>query len=465
MKMAMDLLPQLQTVIPGPRSRELAAILKRYEAPTVTCVTPHRPIFWERAEGVNVWDVDGNRFLDLTSAFGVASLGHSCPAVVEAIRKQCSLLCHAMGDVHPAELKASLCARLSTITFERWTGGRSTAQALLCNSGFEAVEAALKTARLFTRKRGVIAFEGAYHGLGYGALEATWRQDFRLPFLDQLGHFVEFVRYPREGRVNGAGGPPSDKARSCEQRGLEEIEREIHGVLQQKEIGAILVEPFQGRGGEVIPPKDFLPMLRRICDQRHILLIADEIYTGFWRTGRWFGVEHSGVIPDLICVGKALTGSLPLSACIGRRDVMSAWPESLGESLHTSTFLGNPLACAAALASIHEFESHAESWNVAGKGKKFLEELSFRIGQHTDVKEIRGMGLMIGMEFKPNAPIQPSTLCEHLLERGLVVLPSGSQDEVLALTPPLIMKEKTLVWCAQELARTLLVSGSATKWG
>jgi len=435
------MLPFLKTQIPGPRSRALAKLLRRYEAPTVTYISSKGPIFWERGRGVNVWDVDGNRYLDLTSAFGVASLGHSHPKVMVAIQKQSKFLSHAMGDVHPARLKAELCARLSGITFERWTKHKQSGQVFLCNSGFEAVEAALKTARLFTGRRGVIAFEGAYHGLGYGALEATWRPDFRRPFMDQLGHFVEFVRYPRRR-----------KKQEQEEEELKGVEQHIRFVLQKGAIGAILVEPCQGRGGEVIPPAGFLPMLRHICDRNHILLIADEIYVGFWRTGRWFAVEHSGVTPDLICVGKALTGSLPLSACIGRSDIMAAWPRSTGEALHTSTFLGNPLACAAALASICEFESAAPGWKILKKGEKWREMLSLHLNTTPGIKEIRGIGLMIGIEFMPNASLSPSTVCELLLARGIIALPSGSKNEVLALAPPLVTGDQTLEWSARQIA-------------
>ncbi len=418
-------------------SRRLARELKKHEVPTVTWVTKKWPVFWRRAKGVHVWDVDGNRFLDLTSAFGVASLGHSHPKVTAAIRKQSRDLCHAMGDVHPAEAKARLCARLSEVTFERWTGGRGEGQAILCNAGFEAVEAALKTAKLFTRKRGVIAFEGAYHGLGYGALEATWRTDFRQPFLDQLGHFVEFVPYPREGAGEEA---------------LAAVEKRIRELAGNREIGAILVEPFQGRGGEVIPPAGFLPMLRRLCDRGRMLLIADEIYTGFWRTGKWFGVEHTKVVPDVVCLGKALSGTLPISACVGKSEVMGAWPESAGESLHTSTFLGNPLACAAALASLDVFESEAAGWNVMQKGGVLLDELRRRLGAHPAVKDIRGIGLMAGIEFVAGAKRMPSVLCERLLARGILALPSGSRGEVLGIMPPLVMNGETLQWAAGEIA-------------
>ncbi len=434
-------LPDVRTEIPGPRSRRLARLLKRHEAPTVTCMSPHGPVFWKRAAGIHVWDVDGNRFVDFNSGFGVASLGHSHPRVVAAIRRQSRRLGHAMGDIYPADLKAKLCARLSEITFERWSDGRIEGQTLLGNSGFEAVEAALKTARLFTRKRGVLAFEGGYHGLGYGALETTWRRDFREPFADQLGHFAHFAPYPRRG--------------GDEKASVEAAERNIRQILCGSEIGAILVEPFQGRGGEVIPPDGFLPMLRRLCDRHRLLLIVDEVYVGFWRTGRWFGVEHTGVVPDIICLGKALSGSLPLSACVGRSGVMAAWPESRGEALHTSTFLGNPIACAAALASIREFEGFAPGWKVLEKGARLVRRLRDALDRAPGVKEVRGVGLMVGVEFAEDAPVAVPLLCQRLLARGIIALPSGAGGCVLVLSPPLTIGQDVLDWCAAQVCDVL----------
>jgi 4-aminobutyrate aminotransferase-like enzyme len=439
-------LPKLITEVPGPTSRALAKKLKKFEAPTVTYVSEHWPVFWDRAEGFHIWDVDGNRYVDLTSAFGVASLGHSHPKIIQAVHKQSQTLSHAMGDVHPTLLKAELCARLSAATFERWSEGKEHGQTILCNSGFEAVEAAIKTAKLFTGKRGVIAFQGAYHGLGYGALEATWRKDFRTPFIDQLGHFVEFVPFPRRR----SGGDDVQKKAD-----LDALEKMIRNLLQQREIGAILVEPFQGRGGEVIPPAGFLSMLRRVCTRARILLIVDEIYVGFWRTGKFFAVEHEDVIPDLICLGKALSGCLPLSACVGRSDIMVAWPESKGEALHTSTFLGNPLACAASLASLGEFESQGAKWKILEKGKKLLEKLSTALQKRPEIREIRGMGLLVGVEFSAEASVKPTELCERLLKRGILALPSGSHGEVLALTPPLEISNDVLDWCVEMIAEGL----------
>ena len=320
-----DLLPSRKTRIPGPKSRALSRQLRHYESRNVTFVSDRWPIFWERASGVNVWDVDGNRYIDLTAAFGVANIGHGNPHVVAALKAQAGKLLHAMGDVHPNEFKLELARELVGLTFGRWA--KSAGRVVFANSGAEAVEAALKTAAIHTKRPGVIAFEGAYHGLTYGALDTTWRAHFRSPFSGQLGHFTAHVPFGR-----------------------------VPTVANIKNFGAVIVEPIQGRGGIVVPPDDFLPKLRRFCDDHGLVLIFDEIYSGFCRTGRWFACEHWGVTPDVVCVGKAMAGGFPISACIGRAEVMDNWPESQGEAIHTSTFLGNPLGCAAALASIREMK-------------------------------------------------------------------------------------------------------------
>ena len=295
--------------------------LRDYESRNVTFIEPDGawPIVWERAKDVHIWDIEGQKYLDLTAAFGVAAAGHANPNVIRAGQKQMAKLLHAMGDVHPHALKARLARELSRVTFERWTELQpeaqsqkfkaSTGKVIFANSGFEAVESALKTAMLATGRNGVIAFEGGYHGLGYGALNATHREHFRGPFRSQLREFASFVKFPTSSQQ------------------LPQIEKNIRQLFRHTEIGAILVEPVQARGGINVPPSEFLPLLRKLCDELGSMLIADEIYTGFGRTGKWFACEHSGVIPDLICLGKALTGGFPLSACIGRADLMDiAWP-------------------------------------------------------------------------------------------------------------------------------------------
>ena len=446
-------------------TKQTIATLHTYESRNVTFTEPDGswPIVWERASGVHVWDAEGKKYLDLTAAFGVAAAGHANPAVVRAGQKQMAKLLHAMGDVHPHALKAQLARELSKITFERWNvaaditrrtsstqstkanlrrlTSAATGKVIFGSSGFEAVEAALKTAMLVTGKCGVVAFEGAYHGLGYGALNATHREHFRAPFRNQLREFGNFVPFPVAADVRrlqskrGKNEPPHV--------GCYEVEQRLRQIFRREKIGAILVEPIQARGGCNVPPPEFLPLLRKLCDEFGALLILDEIYTGFGRTGKWFACEHSGVVPDLICLGKALTGGFPLSACVGRADIMdTAWPASTGEAIHTSTFLGHPVGCAMALAQIAEIRRQKLCDRSAALGKFLATKLnSLRTHHSSLVTSVRGRGLMFGVELVlPNG--QPATqialhAIKKLLHRGYIFLPEGEHGNVISFTPPL----------------------------
>ena len=408
-------------------------LLRRYESRNVTYIADDRswPIVWERAEGSHVWDENGKEYLDFTGAFGVAAAGHANPAVVRAGRKQMSRLLHAMGDVHPHRPKAELARELSRITFERWNAG--TGKTIFGSSGFEAVEAALKTALLATGKSRVIAFTGAYHGLGYGALNATHREFFRSPFRAQLAHFGDPVRFPGE----------RDE--------LSALEASLEEKLRTGHFGAVLVEPVQARGGINIPPSGFLPLLRKLCDAHGVLLILDEIYTGFGRTGRMFACEHSATVPDLICLGKALTGGFPLSACVGNAGLMDrAWPPSTGEAIHTSTFLGHPVGCAMALAQIREVEKRKLCEATARKGEFLARELRRSSRQLLSKFQcgVRVLGLMAGLALwqLDGAPATAQSLevIKRLLHRGFIFLPEGEHANVISFTPPLTITKAQL---------------------
>lgn len=454
------MLPDVVTDIPGPRSRALAEKVRRFESRNVTYLADDFPVFWERAAGTNVWDADGNCLLDLTSAFGVSGLGHTEPALIEALSAQAAKLTHAMGDVHPTELKARLCERLSALTFERW--GVGMGKVTLGTSGSDAVEIALKTSLLHSGKAGVIAFTGGYHGLGLGALSAGGIPFFRAPFRTQLKEFATLVPYPHcyrcpfgvreDFRLEGRDFP------NCAATCLEKLHDEIEAVIARREIGCILVEPVQGRGGCIVPPRDFLPMLRAICDTHKILLVADEIYTGFNRTGALFACEHSGVVPDLICLGKALTGGFPLSACVGRADIMDAWPISTGEALHTSTFLGNPLGCAMALASLDRHGDPNLAKHVRERGamlKSALREL-----RAPAIGHIRGLGLKLGLELvrrdgSPHGELAVA-LTKQALRDGLILLPESPDANVLSLCPPFGISDEEICFVAAWLQENLV---------
>jgi 4-aminobutyrate aminotransferase/(S)-3-amino-2-methylpropionate transaminase len=410
--------------VPGPSSLALAERLSRVESRNVTCTEPTPPIFWARAAGANVWDVDDNLYVDLAAGFGVAAAGHAHPRVVAAVREQAETLMHAMGDVHPPAVKVELLEALAGL----FPGG-APARAVLGSSGSDAVETALKTAQLASGRAGVVAFEGAYHGLTYGALDATWRPQFRDPFAARLAGATSFARFGDVDDLERA-------ARTCPQP-----------------VGAVLVEPVQGRGGERIPAPGFLARLRERCDREGWLLICDEVYTGFGRTGRWFACEHEDVVPDLLCVGKGLTSGMPLSACVGRAEIMDAWPPSAGEALHTWTFLGHPPGCAAALASIAVLREEKLVEHAEELGGVALAHLRERLAGRAGVADVRGLGLLLGIEL--HEPADTAAACAEALHHGVIAIPSGDAGQVISLTPPLCIERDALLAALDVVAESI----------
>jgi 4-aminobutyrate aminotransferase-like enzyme len=232
-------------------------------------------------------------------------------------------------------------------------------------------------------------------------------------------------------------------------------------LFRRERIGAVLVEPIQVRGGINLPPPGFLPMLRRLCDEHHALLIVDEIYTGFGRTGKWFACEHSGTVPDVICLGKALTGGFPLSACVGRAELMdAAWPPSSGEAIHTSTFLGHPVGCAMALAQIKELKARKLAQRSAELGKLLLASLSALNTRHSTLSLApRGLGLLAGLEVRlpDGSPATEAalTVVKAMLKRGFILLPEGEHSNVIGFTPPLTISPNQLRAAVKELGELL----------
>jgi 4-aminobutyrate aminotransferase/(S)-3-amino-2-methylpropionate transaminase len=434
-------LPRVHGPVPGPRSRALAARLARVESPNITLVSDDGPVFWATGRGANIADVDGNVYVDLAAGFAVAATGQTNPRVARAVADQASLLTNALGDLHPADIKVALLERLAALA------PGDLGVTILASAGAEAVEAALKTALLATGRPGVLAFTGSYHGLTYGALACTWRDEFRRPFQAQLFGGVRFAPYPDPFRWDGAGDIVAASLASA-RRLIDEAEASAA-------IGCVLVEPIQGRGGIVEPPPGFLSALRALCDERGLVLILDEIYCGLGRTGRWFACEHEGVVPDILLVGKALSGLLPLSAAIGRPSVMSAWPPSTGEAIHTSTFLGNPLACAAALAQLAEIESTNLVARAAALGERLRRRLDAWRERYPAVGDVRGRGLLQGVDIvRPGTrdpdPSLALRVCDAALRRGVLIVTEGPALNVLAFTPPLVITDEQLE-CATEL--------------
>lgn len=446
------LLPRLQTRVPGPRSIGLVSDLARTECPAITARRARRaresgvdqdPIVWERSAGANIEDVDGNIYVDLTAAFAVCGLGHNPPAVVEAARRQVAQLTHAMGDVYPSRPKIELGVLLSKIAPE------GLVQSIFGLSGGDAIQAALKTAAVHTQKPGAIAFWGGYHGLSYGALSATaYRKSFREPFLGQLNTTIRHVPYPDPYRP--PFGLPLDSAPEVVRDAVLTHLRQTlaHPASGGEGIGAIVVEPIQGRGGEVVPPPGFLAGLRQIADEFGLVLIFDEIFTGLGRTGALFACQSEGVTPDILCIGKSMGGGFPISAAIGRAEVMNSWGTSSGEAIHTSTFLGNPLGCAMAHAAIQTLIDQGWPQKVRVRGEQWLERLRDLQRQFPRVVgDVRGRGLMLGIDLV-EAPLtrQPHpnlalAITDYCRQRGYLVLPSGVFGNVLALSPPFVITD------------------------
>jgi 4-aminobutyrate aminotransferase-like enzyme len=435
-----SLLPEILAPPPGPRSLEMSRRLARVESRNVTHLTPTFPVFWESARGANVRDVDGNVFLDLTGAFGVSVAGHGNPLITQEIRDQAGRLVHGMGDVHPPAGKVEFLEALARIV--PWEDSRT----ILGSSGSEAVEAALKTALLATGRPGIVAFEGAYHGLTLGSLAVTEREDFREPFRERLYPGVRFVPFPESLRMGSGAASQSLDA-------FAEVMDEGAGG---EGIGAVIVEPIQGRAGVRVPPRGFLRDLASLVRGAGALLIFDEIFTGLGRTGSLLACLQEDVVPDLLCLGKGLGGGLPLSACVGPRDVMEAWPLSGGEALHTSTFLGHPLACAAGRSLLMELEGGDLVSRSRELGLEVVRGLRDRLDGVREVAEVRGRGLFVGVELADPGTLEPldgaaSVVAERALGRGILVLPAGRVGHVLELSPPLVITRDQLRWATGEL--------------
>jgi 4-aminobutyrate aminotransferase len=384
----------------------------------------------ESAEGAHLHTVDGRDVLDFGCGIGVTNLGHRHPAVVAAVHEQVDRLWHtSVTAFHPQMIEAA--ASLVSIT------PPGLDQVFLTNTGAEAVEGAIKLARRSTGRSDIIAFVGAFHGRTYGALSVTASKAAYRRGMGPLLPGVHHVRYPYCFRYCSH---PSGALCDLVERELELL---FATTTTPDTVAAILVEPVQGEGGYVVPPATFMPMLRKVCDEHGILLIADEVQSGFGRTGRMFAVEHTGVDPDIMCVAKALGNGMPIAAMIARHKVMRAWHE--GE--HGSTFGGNPVACAAAIAVIETLTRERIPERAERLGRKVMERAR---GWQSDIPalaDVRGLGLMIGMEFmRDGAPTTElvDRIAAAALARGLLVLSCGIDANVIRLIPPLTIPEDEL---------------------
>lgn len=421
-----DLPPEIRVQPPGPRSRALSRRLATVEAPGVNTLggadedPDAAALVWDRALGANVLDVDGNRYIDLTAGFGVAAVGHRHPRVVQAATRQAGRLLHGLGDAAAHPTRIELAGRLATLApVHRPAGSPDTARVHFAISGADAVEVAVKTALLATGRPGILAFEPSYHGVTLGALAATSRPAFRSPFSDHLHPHVHRLPY---------ASPPE----------------RIADLADRTHPAAVLLEPIVGREGVIVPPSGWLSAVADLCRECGVLLIADEIFTGFGRTGDPFAVDHDGVRPDLLCCGKALGGGLPLAATVGARDLMRCWsPAPAGaEALHTATHIANPPACAAALAVLDVLEEQ----RLSDRARRLGAEIEHRLRPWPDrfrhLEEVRGRGLLHGLEFTTAAAAK--AVATGLLRRGVLALAGGPRGTVLQIVPPLTITEQQL---------------------
>jgi 4-aminobutyrate aminotransferase/(S)-3-amino-2-methylpropionate transaminase len=421
--------PLIRCRPPGPLSLSFAARLEAAESPAFGARRKSRadvagaemsPIVYASGEGSNLTDVDGNRYVDLAAGFGALLLGHSPPKVARALEVQADRLWMALGDLYPSDTKVALVEKLAALYPDKG------ARVLLGQSGSDAISAALKTAKLATRKPGVIAFEGAYHGLNYGPLAACGlKKSWRDAFADQMNPHVTFIPYPR------AVGD------------LDRVLSHADKALDAGNIGAVLVEPILGRGGCVVPPPHFLRELGELAQKAEALVIADEIWTGLGRSGDWLASTAMGARPDLICFGKGLGGGLPISACIGPDAIMQSWRREPGdEVVHTATFHGAPLACATAIATLDVLAAEGLATRARKVGDHARQTLGSALASVPGVREVRGSGLMIGIDL--GSASVSLALQRALLEAGYIVTLGGFLGEVLIVTPALTIAEDLL---------------------
>ncbi|HEY1415324.1 MAG TPA: acetyl ornithine aminotransferase family protein [Caulobacteraceae bacterium] len=412
--------PRLVTELPGPRAR---AMIARDAAVASPSYPRDYPFVMSHGRGAEAWDVDGNRFLDFMSGIAVASTGHAHPDVVAAIKTAADRFLHISSDYWHEEM-TSLAERLA-----RLAPMDEPAMVFLCQSGTESVEGALKLARYITGRPRFIGFLGGFHGRTMGSLSFTSSK-----YTQQLGFAptmpgVTHVPYPNTYRPLFAG---DDQGTAV----LDYIRMLFDRSTPPSEVAAILVEPLQGEGGYLIPPPGFLAGLRALADEHGILLIFDEVQSGVGRTGKMFACQHEGVSPDIMTLAKGLGSGLPIGAVVARRAIMERWKKGA----HGNTFGGNPLACAAANATLHLIETEYAA-NAADVGRHFMSRLSELAARHACIGEVRGRGLMIGVELIDENGAPATDLCARVITQafhhGLLLLSCGVST--VRFMPPLMI--------------------------
>jgi 4-aminobutyrate aminotransferase/(S)-3-amino-2-methylpropionate transaminase len=417
---------ELRTEIPGPKSKAILARKKRVVAEPLSVFLP---VVIEEAHGATLTDVDGNTFIDFTGGVGCLNVGHSHPRVVAAAQEQLTRFSHTDFTIVPYEVYVTLAERLCEIV-----PVRKPAKASFFNAGTEAIENAIKFARTYTKRPAVVAFEGGFHGRTLLALSLTSKTH---PYKAGLGPFapeIYRVPFPNEYR-----GPGADEA-------LAALERALVTQVAAESVAAIVIEPVQGEGGFVVAPPEFLEGVRRICDDNGIVLVVDEVQTGFGRTGRMWGIEHSGVEPDLVTLAKSIAAGLPLSGVVGTAQIMDA-PD---DSAIGGTYVGNPVAQAAALAVLDVFEEEGLTERAAAIGETIRARMYAWQERWEAIGDVRGLGAMLAIEIvhdratKDPAPELASTIVEAAAAHGLLLLKSGIYSNCIRVLAPLVLTDAEL---------------------
>jgi len=424
--MAMTRTIELKTAIPGPKSR---AILERKERVVADPLSVYLPVVIEEGRGATLTDVDGNTFIDFTGGVGCLNVGHSHARVVEAAQDQLAKFSHTDFTIVPYEVYVRLAERLIEVS-----PFRSPAKAAFFNAGTEAVENAIKFARAYTGRSAVIGFEGGFHGRTLLSLSLTSKTH---PYKAGLGPFAPEVYrlpFPNEYR-----GPSAEDA-------LASLERALITQVAAETVAAIVIEPVQGEGGFVVAPKAFLEGVRRLCDEHGIVLVIDEVQTGFGRTGKLFALEHYGIEPDLMTVAKSIAAGLPLSAVIGKAEIMDA----PGDSAIGGTYVGNPVAQAAALAVLDIFEEEGLSDRAAQLGETIRARMDGWQERWPQIGDVRGLGAMLAIEIvkdpgtrEPDAD-SATAIAEAASRRGLLLLKSGIYSNCIRVLAPLVLTDAEL---------------------
>jgi 4-aminobutyrate aminotransferase / (S)-3-amino-2-methylpropionate transaminase / 5-aminovalerate transaminase len=426
-------LPQrrnLVTEIPGPASRALS---ERRGGAVARGVSSTLPVFVTAAGGGVLLDADGNSLIDFGSGIAVASVGNAAAAVTRQVQAQVAQFTHTCFMVTPYEGYVEVCEELA-----RRTPGTYEKRSALFNSGAEAVENAIKIARHYTGRQAVVAFDHAYHGRTNLTMALTAKN---MPYKQGFGPFAgEVYRVPMAYPLRWPGGPEA-----CRANALDMVKSLIHTQVGESNVAAVIIEPIQGEGGFIVPPDGFLAGLAEFCREHGIVFIADEIQSGFCRTGEWFAVDHEGVVPDLVTTAKGIAGGLPLAAVTGRAEIMDAvHPGGLG-----GTYGGNPVACAAALGAIETMETQ----DLPGKARRIGEIMVPRLRKLAEafpvIAEVRGRGAMIAVELTRPGTLEPDSaatakVAAYCHAHGLVVLTCGTFGNVLRFLPPLVIGEDLL---------------------